>query len=79
MRFPPDRAGWMVVTRDYRTALFGLVTAAALSLLTAAGLVLAAARHRPFEWYEALWLLIVVVWTVRMIGNVLWLRREREA
>lgn len=75
MRFSPDRAGWVVLTRNYRLALGLAVAGALFGLLMAVTLVLGVVRHHPFQWQQALWLLVAVLWTVRMVGNVLWLRR----
>jgi len=48
----------------------------AVGLLFAFSLVLDAVRGRQVHWYFALWLVFMVIWTVRFIGNVRWLRRE---
>lgn len=66
----------MVVTRNYRLAVAGVVAGVLLFLGMTADLVIGAVRHQGFRWHEALWLLIAVLWTVRAVGNVLWLRRQ---
>lgn len=72
----PSRAGWMVVTRNYRLAWVYLVGAVLFGLLFASSLVLDAVRGRQFHWNFALWLGFMIIWTARFIGNVRWLRRE---
>lgn len=79
IRFPPDRAGWLVVTRSYRWAWTGLIGGALAVLLAAFSVVHDAIRDRPFHWFFAVYLLVALVWTVRFLGNVMWLRRERLA
>jgi hypothetical protein len=66
----------MVVTRNYRLAWVLLVGAVLLGLLFAFSLVLDAVRGRQVHWYFALWLVFMIIWTVRFIGNVRCLRRE---
>ncbi len=66
----------MVVTRNYRLAWVLLVGAVLFGLLFAFSLVLDAVRSRQVHWYSALWLVFMIIWTVRFIGNVRWLRRR---
>lgn len=60
---------------NYRWARGMLVVAATFSLLFAVSIAIGLERHRAFDWFVLVMLLVGVVWTIRMAGNVVWLRR----
>ena len=77
IRFPPNRAGWLVVTRNDRSAWAGLIGSALMCSLFGFTLVFDVIRGRPFHWFYALYFVFTFLWTVRFLGNVMWLRWER--
>ena len=76
VRFPPDRAAWLVVTRNDRWAWAGLIGGAILCLSFGFTLLSDAIRDRPFHWSYPLYFVLAFVWALRFLGNVMWLRRE---
>ena len=66
-----------MVTRNDRWAWAGLIGCALMCILFGSTLVLDAIRGRPVHWFEALYCGLALLWTVRFLGNVVWLRRER--
>ena len=55
IRFPPDRAGWLVVTRNDRWAWAGLIGSALACILFGFTVIFDATRREPFHWFVALY------------------------
>lgn len=66
-----------MVTRNDRWAWAGLIGSALACILFGFTVVFDAIRGRPFHWFFALYFVFTFFWTVRFLGNVMWLRRER--